>query len=269
MKLTAVMMTFNEAQFLPHTLPSLLEVADEVIVLDMGSSDGTQRILADALGPTDLLLSYPRRNLFSFGFSHPRNYAIAHAKCPWVLAIDADELVEADELRRAITLLSAEFDVFDVERRNYEGVEGRSIEDARSNMVDTPFTTERHRRLFRNLDEIRFEGVIHEEVWNGAKSSFFGSGSLPIILHHLSAYRTGSDGHEKQELYAHLLIKALMYPRFRYGTNPWFFTTYVPENLNVLYHQAASFALRHGLTSYDLVQLERIAEEEQRRRLQP
>ncbi len=84
MKISAVINTFNEEKNLERCLLSLQSLADEIIVVDMHSSDQTAKI-AKKHGAKIFLHEYTR-------FVEPaRNFALGKATGDWVLLIDADE----------------------------------------------------------------------------------------------------------------------------------------------------------------------------------
>ena len=87
--ISACLIVRDEEQRLPATLRSLA-FADEVIVVDSGSTDRT-RDLARAAGAMVV------ENRWA-GFGAQRNVAIDHANGDWILEVDADERV-SDELR--------------------------------------------------------------------------------------------------------------------------------------------------------------------------
>lgn len=102
MGLSVIIITKNEAQDLPRALNSV-SFADEVIVLDSGSVDGTQRIAQDfgaQLYQTD---DWP-------GFGPQKNRALQRVSQDWVLSLDADEWLEPNlalEIKEWITALSS------------------------------------------------------------------------------------------------------------------------------------------------------------------
>jgi glycosyltransferase involved in cell wall biosynthesis len=98
MKISAVIITYNEEDRLPDSLASLQGVADEVVVVDSYSSDRTVEI-ARASGARVM------KNRFE-DYGQQKNFALAQAGCDWVLNLDADERV-SPELKRAITELKA------------------------------------------------------------------------------------------------------------------------------------------------------------------
>lgn len=88
--LTACLIVRDEASLLPGCLESLAGVADEIVVVDTGSRDGTAALAAQ-VGAR--VLSRPWRE--DFGWA--RNEALAAARGSWVLSIDADERLRAPD----------------------------------------------------------------------------------------------------------------------------------------------------------------------------
>lgn len=82
--LTAVVITLNEERNIERCLKSLTW-ADELLVVDSGSTDKT-RELAAGLGAK--FLEHPWE-----GYGQQKNWALRQAAHPWVLFIDADEEV--------------------------------------------------------------------------------------------------------------------------------------------------------------------------------
>lgn len=85
-QLSAVIITFNEERNIERCLRSLQRVADEMIVVDSFSSDQTVA-LAEALGAK--VIQHPFE-----GHIQQKNYAIAQAKYPHILSLDADEALD-------------------------------------------------------------------------------------------------------------------------------------------------------------------------------
>lgn len=88
----------NEEQFLPKMLASVRDIADEIIVLDTGSTDATIE-LAKAFGA--------RVEIAEWGedFGAIRNKLLGYATKDWVLMLDADEQItpeNSDRIQQAI-----------------------------------------------------------------------------------------------------------------------------------------------------------------------
>jgi len=101
-KLSVILITRNEAQHVADCLRSVA-FADEIIVLDSGSTDETVEI-AQALGAqVDVTPDWP-------GFGVQKNRALALASGTWVLSIDADERLSPELAAqiRAVTGLGAD-----------------------------------------------------------------------------------------------------------------------------------------------------------------
>ena len=92
MPLSAVIITKNAATQIGACLASLA-FADEVLVVDSGSTDGTAEI-ARAAGARVLQAEW-------LGFGRQKQFAVTHAAHDWVLCLDADERV-SDALRASI-----------------------------------------------------------------------------------------------------------------------------------------------------------------------
>ncbi len=96
-QLSVIIITFNEAANIQACLQTVT-FADEVIVLDGASSDGTAD-LARAMGASvHISNQWP-------GFGRQKNRALDLARYPWVLSLDADERVSpelAEQIRRAM-----------------------------------------------------------------------------------------------------------------------------------------------------------------------
>ena len=92
MPLSAVIITKNAATQIGACLASLA-FADEVLVVDSGSTDGTAEI-ARAAGARVMQAEW-------LGFGRQKQFAVTHAAHDWVLCVDADERV-SDTLRASI-----------------------------------------------------------------------------------------------------------------------------------------------------------------------
>jgi glycosyltransferase involved in cell wall biosynthesis len=92
--LSIIVLTHNEAENLPHCLNSLAGFGD-IVVVDSGSTDGTQDIAAK---------SGARLYQHSFeSFAQQRNWALENCelKTAWILFFDADEIA-TPEFREAV-----------------------------------------------------------------------------------------------------------------------------------------------------------------------
>jgi glycosyltransferase involved in cell wall biosynthesis len=91
--LSVTLITKNEERNLPRVLGSIRGIADDLIVVDSGSTDRTQEI-ATQHGAQFFVRAWS-------GFADQRNFAETFASHDWILALDADEELSA-ELRDSI-----------------------------------------------------------------------------------------------------------------------------------------------------------------------
>ena len=146
LKLSLCMIVKDEEEMLPGCLEPLRGVVDEMIVVDTGSSDRTVEI-AESFGAK--VVHFP----WNGSFSDARNVSIDNATGDWIMYLDADEHLEAEDAPKLRELLSRTWrEGFNLVETNYTG--GEDTGSA---------TTHLALRLWRRRPEYRFEGRIHEQ----------------------------------------------------------------------------------------------------------
>jgi glycosyltransferase involved in cell wall biosynthesis len=98
-KISAVILTKNEAENLPRCLQSIRWV-DEILVLDSESADGTVSI-AKKFGAKVFQLPWE-------GFGKQKQKGLELTSGEWVLSVDADEVVTPELKAEVLTVLSTE-----------------------------------------------------------------------------------------------------------------------------------------------------------------
>ncbi len=99
MKITAILPTYNRAKFLQSSIESILKQTykiDEIIVIDDGSTDDTQKILK-----TFKMIKLIKTK--NFGVSHARNMGIKNTKNDWIVFLDSDDTWESDKIEKQVT----------------------------------------------------------------------------------------------------------------------------------------------------------------------
>jgi glycosyltransferase involved in cell wall biosynthesis len=95
MSITVLIPAYNASRFLRETIESVLAQtlpADEVLVIDDGSTDDTAAIAA-SFGPPVRVITTPNQKLAA-----TRNFGVKHAKYEWIAFIDADDLWLSNKL---------------------------------------------------------------------------------------------------------------------------------------------------------------------------
>lgn len=91
--LSAVIIAYNEAQNIERCLLSLQAVADEIVVVDSGSTDDTV-MKSESMGAR--VLNHPFE-----GHIQQKNWAANQAKGQWIISLDADESL-GEELKASL-----------------------------------------------------------------------------------------------------------------------------------------------------------------------
>ncbi len=92
-KLSAIIITFNEEEHIEKCLSSLTEVADEIVVVDSFSSDQTKEIC------NRFKVTFIEQRFL--GYKEQKNFAISKASFDYILSLDGDEAL-SEELKQSI-----------------------------------------------------------------------------------------------------------------------------------------------------------------------
>ncbi len=112
MSLSVIVITRDESHCIRACLQSVAW-ADEIIVVDSGSTDDTVAICQEFTAKVYIMPDWP-------GFGRQKNRALDFATGDWVLAVDADEQV-SDALRQAIAaaMVSARYAAWKMPRKSW------------------------------------------------------------------------------------------------------------------------------------------------------
>ena len=146
-RLSICMIVKNEEEMLPKCLESIREVADEIIIVDTGSTDNTVAI-AESFGAKVYFHPWEK------DFSKHRNQSLSYATGDWILQIDADETLEPEsknELKRLLRQAPKDVNGFFVQIHDYRS-------NGQKNVVFN------FARLYRNGVGVHYEGIVHNQV---------------------------------------------------------------------------------------------------------
>lgn len=86
--LSAIILTKNEEQNIINCIEAVL-FCDEILVVDDNSEDRTVDLVNRLKNPKITIVSHPLEN----NFAQQRNFALSQVNNPWVLFVDADEII--------------------------------------------------------------------------------------------------------------------------------------------------------------------------------
>ena len=202
------MITKNEEKFLENCINSVKGIVDEIIVVDTGSTDKTKEI-AKKFGA----------KIFDFkwidDFSAARNESIRYATKDWILMLDADEVIEKEDLKKIKDAIeNAEGIVgFALEQRSYINnfFEGAVKNNSDFESVkDYPFYISNFLvRLFRNKTGLYFRHKVHELIEDSIEEKGLKYRKLDIVLHHFGSLKDEKLVSERVNQYSKIILKQL------------------------------------------------------------
>lgn len=150
-KLTACVIVKNEEKNIQSWLSCMRQLADEIVVVDTGSTDRTLEILQrEGIRP----YSFP----WTGDFAAAKNYALSKAHGNWIAFLDADETFTPDSIQhlpgllkslhpqvRIVGIMCRLVNVDPAERNRFIGASVQL-------------------RVFRNLATLRYRGRVHEAL---------------------------------------------------------------------------------------------------------
>ena len=111
MEISVYIIAYNEAEKIGDCINSVLW-ADEIIVIDSNSTDGTSEI-AESLGAKVIHIPFN-------GFGELRNKALSNCTKDWILSIDSDERCTEKVRDEILPLIeTTSLDIFKIPRKNY------------------------------------------------------------------------------------------------------------------------------------------------------
>jgi glycosyltransferase involved in cell wall biosynthesis len=146
MGLSVLILTKNEEKNIERAIKSVKPVADEIIVLDSGSTDNTVEI-AKTLGAKVFFREFD-------DFPSQRNYGVSLCSNDWIFVLDADEEVSLELRNSKLNAIKEEsYTCFEVPRRTYY----------LGKYLDYVWYPEYVIRLFKK-GYFKYEGKLHEKV---------------------------------------------------------------------------------------------------------
>lgn len=151
MKISACVIVKNEEKNIGQWLNNMRQIADEIIVVDTGSTDNTLTILGNA----DITPYY-----FNWcnDFAAAKNYAIQQATGDWIVFLDADEYFDASSVKRFRTEMTRYH-----ANKKIGAIMCQLVNidtDNRNKIIDTMIQV----RIFRNSKDIYYKNPVHEQL---------------------------------------------------------------------------------------------------------
>jgi glycosyltransferase involved in cell wall biosynthesis len=179
LELSIFLIVRNEADRLPRTLEAVRDLADEIILVDSGSTDETVDVARGFGAAVFVNAPFP-------GYGEQKRFAEAKCRNDWVLNIDADEVASAALVAELRALLSAPGDLPD-------GFETPIVEVLPFETVPAPFAYALHPvRLYRRSRGSYNPSPVHDRV-DMAPGAKIGRLKAPLLHHSIRSIGSWTD----------------------------------------------------------------------------
>ncbi len=167
-KLSVVINAYNVENDLPRSISSVKSFADEIVVIDQGSSDSTAAV-AKKLGAK----VFDHKSVDYVELA--RNYAISKASCDWVLVLDPDEEIPTSLAKKISVVLKApDADYYRLPRKNI--IFGKWMKHSR-------WWPDYNIRLFKK-DFVSWNEIIHGVPLTKGKGEYLETNEESAIVHY-------------------------------------------------------------------------------------
>lgn len=206
MKISAYILCKNNIHSLPRTIENTLQLCDQLIIVDTGSTDGTYGYIRDLqLHNSKMHVHKLEIEEKKYDASIVRNFALSKCSCEWILQIDSDEYLHSEQLVHSSIIRSTLYK-FLIENSNADAIIFQVF-----NFLKSPFWVHRPPilngeaiRLFKNRNDIKYKHIIHPELTGIKKIAVIPN----IQLYHFQYYEN-SNIKEKTEFRKRQMIRRI------------------------------------------------------------
>jgi glycosyltransferase involved in cell wall biosynthesis len=209
MLLTLIMIVKNEAKLLPSFFHHHQGLFDEMIVVDTGSDDESPALIRSA-GATLI------HHQWQDDFAAARNATLAAAHGKWLLVLDADERVAAEDFDRLRKFLQkAPSAIYQQKTINYfpgtnhlewQPVSGLYPKEEKG---QTGFFAAQRAGLFPKGMGLKFSGRVHESILPSSAETGLETRLLEIPIHHYGYVISSKKNKSRKKVYNKLVARKL------------------------------------------------------------
>ena len=203
MKITAMIVCYNEQDFIGYCLESIKDIVDEIVICDGGSTDTTIttiKNLKEQLQKTKVEIFFDNKR---DDYSYIRNECLKRATGDWILWVDADEIlanidgspVTREQLEKLINSIpnALSYDLFTFHfLYNYRWIDGRL--DGRHWSMDRIFkrVVSHKNNLDITIDRnVQFVRPMHEVIqWYPEDENYHSRSKSELVIWHFGGCKT-------------------------------------------------------------------------------
>lgn len=234
----------NDLPMLRTVLPYEKRWADQCVIVDLGSTDGTQEYCNLFLEEQDVYYRRDSNTVPERGFAEARNLCFNLASAEWLFHWDANTMLVSDGPTSNIAahvhavLSASRLDVLmiDTHTVDFVGKPAHHVESVIAHNYGG--LTQQHRCIVRRSSKARFKGYLHEELYLDGATTFGMHQKVNLPRWHFD----GSGNHELRRMrYSYMMSKAIENPYLQEGTNRWWYDTHYPEHRESIEAAAARY----------------------------
>lgn len=242
--IAACIPTLNDVECLRVTIPYIKQWADQVVVVDAGSIDGSLEFLRWFLGPNDKIIELPEREILKTGLDVPRNRAAYEATTDWIFSLEADCFLKPSHAAQLRALLGSRSHVLRVNRLNVPSCSFK-LAQAEQAIENSQCDSEPKDWIYPRDKGYVYRGYVHEELYLGEERA--PGHPVDIDVYHLSRIRQQRNLHALAAKTAYRMKMVVIHPSLRVGVNPYWWGEYYQSNRAYLDQIADAFARDNGL----------------------
>lgn len=185
-KLSVIVPILNEELFLPLFLESVASYADEILIVDGGSTDASVSIINEWKNRANIQLFHIKQTGLPYSDdwneSVVRNFLVDNAVGDWIMAIDVDEMME-DGFRDALPRIMAQ--------KEADAISFPFVQFwMNSQTVRISAPNDEHWSVFRTLMWRNHIGIRYDDAKNHCKMQLFGRymWEIPNRIEPISAF---------------------------------------------------------------------------------
>lgn len=205
-RLTIMSVIKNEQDHIYRMMECVEPIADEFVIVDNGSTDGTlaeiDRFRRNHIKPVRVVTNSDfakDNNGMLMNYSEAKNFGKSLCTTEWVLQMDADELFESQLVGSIFGFMDEDADAYLFNVINY------LAPAVSKNPADNKFSISETIRMYRNIDEFFYSGLVHESLEDSVTTRVMnGKARLimsPIHIHHHGYLKNKDTVREKIDRY--------------------------------------------------------------------